>query len=205
MTRKRPSDIEAARATLPFTQSGLEFELAVLHGNAYPALADIDTSAIDVNSIFDRRPTSVLPYAATNALLENYETLSVNPLDARPVKGLISGPPSPLRGTNSRGDSPLSGPFQNRVFCDPRLGQVCFKYWTRVPVSDEFAASLLSVYFENEYPIIGAFDMAIFIDDLIDGRLEFCSSFLVSSLLCLASVGRDQIALASNSLLTASS
>ncbi|KAH7191734.1 uncharacterized protein B0J16DRAFT_393706 [Fusarium flagelliforme] len=188
MTRKRPSDIEAARATLPFTQSGLEFELAVLHGNAYPALADIDTSVIDVNSIFDRRPTSVLPYPATNALLENYETLSVNPVDASSAKGLICGPPSPLRGTSSRGNSPLSGPFKDRIFCDPRLRQVRFKYWTRVPVSDEFAASLLSVYFENEHGITGAFDKAIFLDDLVDGRLEFCSSFLVSSLLCLASL-----------------
>ncbi|KAI9163565.1 nitrate assimilation regulatory protein nira [Paramyrothecium foliicola] len=188
MPRKRPSDIEAARATLPFTQSGLEFELAVLHGNAYPALADIDTSAINVSSIFERRTSSVLPYAATNALLENYETLAVKSVDANSVKGLIRGPPSPLRGTSSRSSSPLSGPYKDRVFCDPRLRQVRFKYWTRVPLSDEFAASLLSVYFENEHAIIGTFDMPLFLDDLVDGRFEFCSSFLVSSLLCLASL-----------------
>lgn len=192
MTRERPSDIEAARATLPFTQSALEFELGVLHGNAYPALAEIDTSAINVSSIFEQQPTGrVLPYAATNALLESYETLAVKTFDASSANGLVCGPPSPLRGTSGRSHSPLLGPLQDRVFCDPRLRQVRFRYWTRVPLSDEFAASLLSVYFENEHAIIGTFDMSVFLDDLVDGRFEFCSSFLVSSLLYLASVGSD--------------
>ncbi|KAF4456621.1 Conidial development protein fluffy [Fusarium austroafricanum] len=187
ITPQRPSDIKTARATLPFTQSSLEFELAVLHGNAYPAMLDIDTSTIDVNNIFKRRANDVLPYESTNALLRSYDTLDVKLSSNIPTKGLISGLPSPLRGITSRRNSPVPGPLPERVYCDRRLGHVPFNHWTRVPISDEYASSLLSVYFENEHAIIGTFDIDPFLDDLVDCSGQFCSSFLVSSLLCLAS------------------
>ncbi|KAF4429580.1 Conidial development fluffy [Fusarium acutatum] len=57
---------------------------------------------------------------------------------------------------------------------------------TLLPVSDEYASSILSVHFENEHAMVGTFDIDAFLDDLVDCGGEFCSSFLVSSLLCLA-------------------
>lgn len=97
------SDIEAAYTRLPFTQSGLEFELGVLHRNAYPALADIDPSTINASSRFRQRTSRGLPYTATNTLLDNY--------NISPAKGFIRGPPSPLCGTSSRSKSPLLDPL----------------------------------------------------------------------------------------------
>lgn len=159
----------------------------MLHGNVYPALSKIDTSAIDIDSVFRKRTSCVLPHISTNALIESYKTFPIEPT-RNLTESLICGPPSPLRGTNSCHESPVSGPLPGRVYCDARLRDVCFQYWTRVPVSDEYAASLLSVYLENEHAIVGTFDVQTFLDGLVEGRGDFCSSFLVSSILCLASV-----------------
>ncbi|KXJ85261.1 hypothetical protein Micbo1qcDRAFT_56386 [Microdochium bolleyi] len=55
-----------------------------------------------------------------------------------------------------------------------------------VPVTNEFAASLLSVYLENEHPIVGTFDTETFLDSLVTHQLDFCSSLLVSCVLTTA-------------------
>ncbi|KXL45058.1 MAG: hypothetical protein FE78DRAFT_148967, partial [Acidomyces sp. 'richmondensis'] len=57
------------------------------------------------------------------------------------------------------------------------------KYWTVVPISNEFAASIISQYLEVDHPTLGFFDADLFIHDLVYRRLEFCSPLLVSSLL----------------------
>ncbi|KAF5582748.1 transcription activator acu-15 [Fusarium pseudocircinatum] len=186
MPPQRLLDIETARATLPLNQSSLEFELGVLHRNAYPALSDIDTSAIDISRIFERRTNDMLPYVSTNALLRSFDKLDAKPPNNDLTKDLTNDPPSHLWGITNCKNSPTSGPLQERVYCDRRLAYVRFSHWTRVSMSDEYASSILSVYFENEHAIIGTFDIDAFLDDLVDGGEEFCSSFLVSSLLCLA-------------------
>ncbi|KAI9151383.1 hypothetical protein HJFPF1_08585 [Paramyrothecium foliicola] len=189
ITLKRPSESEAARATLPLTQSRLEFELTVLHGKAYLALLPIDTTAAGgASNLFRCRHTPSPLYVSTSALVATYETLAIRPSAEPTVQSPLSRPPSALRGSNTISVPSILGPVQDRVYCDARLRHVQFGYWTSVPVSDEFAASVLSVYLENEHAIVGTFDTDMFLDDLSGYRLEFCSSFLVSALLCLASL-----------------
>ncbi|KAJ6440206.1 beta-calactosidase [Purpureocillium lavendulum] len=59
------------------------------------------------------------------------------------------------------------------------------RFWTTVAVSDEFAASVLSTYFELNHPVLGLFDADLFLDDFINLRQDFCSAFLVNALLAL--------------------
>ena len=71
---------------------------------------------------------------------------------------------------------------------DGRLQALRIGYWTRVSVSDSLAAKVISAYLEVHQLFLGLFDADLFLRDLIDCRLDFCSSFLVSSLLFYACV-----------------
>lgn len=73
-------------------------------------------------------------------------------------------------------------------YCDSRLEKLQISYWTKVPVSDELAAALISFYILNDHKILGFFDVDLFLDDLVQCRQRFCSPFLVSSVLCIACV-----------------
>jgi len=52
-----------------------------------------------------------------------------------------------------------------------------------VPISNEYAAFLISQYLDVDHPTLGFFDADLFVQDLVHRRLEFCSPLLVSSLL----------------------
>lgn len=62
-------------------------------------------------------------------------------------------------------------------------------YWTSVPVTSSFAAGAVSLYLETDHHIIRIFDTQLFLNDLIHLRHDYCSSFLVNSLLAFASQG----------------
>ena len=101
---------------------------------------------------------------------------------------LTIGPPSPLRGSNLRETSPVAGPFPKRQYVDSRLSRLDIGYWTRIPISSDFAACVLSQYFETYYPVIGCFDTDLFLSDLVDLKPDQCSGFLLSTLMSLACV-----------------
>lgn len=61
-------------------------------------------------------------------------------------------------------------------------------YWTRVPISDELAARVISSYLSREHPILGLFDADLFVTDLVERRLRFCTPFLLCTLMCYACV-----------------
>lgn len=166
----------------------------MLHGNVYGRLLSTDAeTALNLSDIFRRRRGPTPAQVSTNSLLRSYEASSSEAMattgnDDGGPQSLISGPPSALSGRPDRRISPLQGPLRARVYCDARLKHLEIAYWTKVPVSDEFAASMISVYLENEHPLVGAFDTETFLDDLVTPGLQFCSSFLVNSVLSLASV-----------------
>jgi hypothetical protein len=188
---RRPSDIQAARAQLQPTHSQIEFELMVCHSNAFKQTMPMHMTTIDLGDIFLRPRTLTPEKLATNSLINSDkaswpETTEVFD-DVEPLL-VVADVPSPLRGTPDKRPALLSGPLRARVYCDSRLESLDIRYWTKVPISDEFAATLISVYLENEHPIIGAFDPETFLDDIVAQRAEFCSPYLVSSVLCLACV-----------------
>ena len=63
------------------------------------------------------------------------------------------------------------------------------KYWTTVPIDDELAAKIIAYYLEVIHPTLGFFDADLFLEDLVNHQLHFCSTFLVHTLLAVACVG----------------
>lgn len=73
-------------------------------------------------------------------------------------------------------------------YIDERLHRLQMDYWTSVPISNEFAATVISSYLEVEHPFYALFDADLFLQNLITREITFCSPFLVSSLLSYACV-----------------
>ncbi|CAI6339989.1 unnamed protein product [Periconia digitata] len=170
----RPSDLTTARAILPPTASALEFELGMLHHSVFPVLVSLDVTSIEKR----RSPQAIgqaSPSGPSTANEDNTAQLS-----------LTTGPPSPIQGTSSLRNSTISGPLEDRHYCDPRLNKLKIDYWTKIPISDEFAASVLSYHFETYHAIFGCVDVDLFIADLVDHKLDYCSPFLVSAIMSLA-------------------
>lgn len=182
-TAARPSEVETARAILPRTESGVEFELSLLHHSVYPPLEPLCLNSVDFEILFPqfprRRSLTPEPPIRTSSI-----ELSESVID--PV--LTVAPPFPLRGFSSRRTSPVAGPLPDRQYIDSRLSRIDIGYWTRIPISNEFAACVLSHYFETYHPIIGCLDADLFLCGLVDHRLDNCSAFLLSALMSFACV-----------------
>ena len=157
----RPSDLRVARAVASPTGSATEFELTAQFSAAYPRLPPPDLQAL-------------------RELLWQGNNSNAAPAFNR-VLGLL--PPT------SQDSSQTATPSASDEYCDSRLQSLQISYWTKIPVSDEMAASLISFYIETDHNILGLFDADLFLQDLVEFRQRFCSSFLVSAILCYACVG----------------
>jgi hypothetical protein len=177
-TTTRLSELRALRGTVPLTEFETETELSVLHQFVYPILEPLDPSAIDIESLFH------LPSESPAMLTVD----TMKPTGSCSTSEIAISPPSPLRGTRSRGMSPIAGPAPDRQYCDSRLANLAIDYWTSVPISNEFAACVLSHYLETDHPIFACVDADLFLSGLVDRTLEHCSPFLVSALMSFACV-----------------
>jgi hypothetical protein len=74
--------------------------------------------------------------------------------------------------------------------CDIPLFNVPAKPWTNVTDDEEFVSHLVSLYFTWNHPFEQFIDQQLFLQDMASGRpdSQFCSPFLVNSLLAVASV-----------------
>ncbi|KAK1756403.1 hypothetical protein QBC47DRAFT_379891 [Echria macrotheca] len=165
-----PSQTRAARGASPPTRSSFEFGLNVRHANAFPTVFPLHIGEIDLGLlIHGGRQNS-----------QNKQAKKRRPL-------LASPPPSVFGEAGYESASPHgSPPPQSNQWVDARLGSLDIHRWTNVPISNSFAAEVLSFYFETEHPIVGVFDPDLFLGDLIGYRTRFCSPLLVSSLLAWA-------------------
>lgn len=177
----RLSEQRTLRGILPPTDYETEFELNVLHSSVYPTLMPLDLSSINIDSLFltrSRRSSGSIP---SDSVQQIEGISSINP-------HVTTLPPLPLRGTRSRQISPVAGPGPDRQYCDSRLSHLNIGYWTCVPISNEFAACVLSHYLETDHPMFGCVDADLFLSCLADRTLEHCSPFLVSALMSFACV-----------------
>ncbi|KAF2206179.1 hypothetical protein CERZMDRAFT_53878, partial [Cercospora zeae-maydis SCOH1-5] len=67
--------------------------------------------------------------------------------------------------------------------CDDRLRGLEIAYWTTVPVSNDTAAAIISLYLTGQHPVLGTFDADLFLADLVNHKLRFCSPLLVNAVL----------------------
>lgn len=181
-SRYRPSQQVAARGILPPVQTDSEFELTVRHPMAYPALVPVNTASISLSP--SSTPTVRRRITSSN---EPTNSASLGLISSR--KSVEKPPLAPLRA-DARSTSSVLGPLQARSYLDERLHGLSIGYWTRVPISDELAADIISFYLEVDHPSLGFFDADLFLGDLVGHQLRFCSAFLVSSLLFYACVSR---------------
>ncbi|OJJ51804.1 hypothetical protein ASPZODRAFT_22227 [Penicilliopsis zonata CBS 506.65] len=167
-----PSVSHSARACLPPMSSAYELELLSVHPVAFPALepltvTNVDLSLVGVPTHFDVRWSPPEP-------------------SLEPASSPETPPIQPMMYLNPQSLSRLySGP-SNHAYADPRLTRLQIAAWTNVPMSNEFAANILSLFFINEHPVQGFFDADLFLDDLVALRTKYCSRLLVNSILAYA-------------------
>lgn len=54
----------------------------------------------------------------------------------------------------------------------------------------DMGRNLVSFYLQVDHPVTGHFDADLFLDDLLEGKTNFCSCLLVNSLLLWACVSK---------------
>jgi hypothetical protein len=100
-----------------------------------------------------------------------------------------------LQGTATSLSSTSLSTSLHHKYCDLRLERLAVRYWTRIPIDDQLAAQAISHFLEVDHPILGFFDADLFLRDLVDQRLDFCSSFLFGSVMSLACVCLQRMSL----------
>lgn len=187
LSRRSPSPNQTNRNILPPTSTSTEFEyeLTILHNLCYPASEPMELPEIDLDRLVETnwskstRSIDDRDFANMDSMLGDLKTVLPFQLDATSQTALPGSPSNLSLVTNP------SPPLQ---LCDSRLKLLNINYWTRVPISNEFAAGAISTYLETDHGLLGFFDADLLLSDLVEQHLNYCSPFLVSSLLCMACV-----------------
>ncbi|KAL8730799.1 MAG: hypothetical protein Q9181_004543 [Wetmoreana brouardii] len=162
-----------ARSVLPPTRSKIEFELMVRHPTAYPIFFPEATPRVQSNApSSNQAPPSrfTAPFAGDTS-------------DSTYRQGAMFA----IGGFNALKSHQI-GPQQVLSYCDSRLNRLQISQWTEVPITNDFAAQVISIFLETDHPIQGLFDADLFLEDLVTASGQFCSSFLVTALLFCACV-----------------
>lgn len=168
----RPSDLETARAILPPMRSDLQLELNMLHRSVYSVSMPLQLEGHELESLFSKTPL-LSPSRSPKAL------------DKSSSHGQHA---SLLRSTTPVHESVSADSDSDGDYCDARLKLLQLEFWTKVPIERQFAASVLSHHLRTYHPTFGCVDSNLFISDLVDHRLAFCSRFLVSAIFSFACV-----------------
>ena len=155
---------------MPPAHSEEELDLMSQHPNAYPLLDGSDERMLFQSPLLQPLETSKRGYAQSSDL--NHSSATFSQITPSTAVSMYDGVESKIN------------------YCDPRLEQLNVAFWTVVPVTNEQAARAISMYLETDHPILGVFDADLFIHGLVNCQVDYCSSFLVSSLLAFASVSR---------------
>ncbi|KAK2764234.1 Nitrogen assimilation transcription factor nit-4-like protein 1 [Colletotrichum kahawae] len=106
-------------------------------------------------------------------------------LDHHTIIGSINGSFSrqydPIH-LNGHSDADQAQPASPKL-CDPRLRRLKISFWTDVPITDDYAKQVISLYMVTDHPLLGIFDPSLFISDLVDQKHTHCSPLLVNALL----------------------
>ena len=79
-------------------------------------------------------------------------------------------------------------PYQASKLIDPRLESILPSEWTNVSNDNELMRGLIRLFFVYEYPWYSFFHKDHFLDSMLSGSEDFCSSLLVNVVLTLACV-----------------
>ncbi|KAK1658525.1 hypothetical protein BDP55DRAFT_773261 [Colletotrichum godetiae] len=163
------------RATLPPSQTSLEFELMMRHPIPYPAWAPVRPSKLNLQYLGLPRK------GCWDGTSVNSTT---NPLDGQRYTSFFG---KRHRESISGVSSIIASPDLTTLY-DNRLLGVDISKWTDLPITNEFSITVLSTYLETDHPIISLFDVDLFLEGLL-GNIEFCSPLLVNALFSWACQG----------------
>ncbi|KAF4464291.1 Nitrogen assimilation transcription factor nit-4 [Fusarium albosuccineum] len=95
--------------------------------------------------------------------------------------------PSPSSSSSDPNPFPPHNPYISSRFtlslCDERLENLVISFWTTVPIADELAGRIISLYLETDHPLLGTFDPSLFLNDLVSCSLVHCSRLLVNAIM----------------------
>ncbi|KAI1143862.1 hypothetical protein F5Y05DRAFT_362848 [Hypoxylon sp. FL0543] len=155
----------------------IESELKAKYSNAYPVLETIVPSVL----------------AASDLLRSDLNALS-NGENARPDMNQSQvGRSNEDRNTATPIDTDsVVSHFRSHTpaghesdYFDERFRHLRIGFWTDIEITNEFAAQIISLYLRTDHPLLGLFDPYLFVADLVDQKNDFCSRFLVHSLMYL--------------------
>lgn len=122
--------------------------------------------------------------------IPDYLKASIGLLDSAAGQTYLTSPDN----TNQQGAASQWGgpeywkPYAAARIADPRLGKVKPSAWTSVSSDDDLLRTLLHCYFLFEYPWFCCFHKDHFLDDMLSGSTNYCSSLLVNSVFAVACV-----------------
>ncbi|KFA48276.1 hypothetical protein S40293_10140 [Stachybotrys chartarum IBT 40293] len=206
-SKGRPSDLALARNILPPARNRVILELMALYRMAYPKLIPVDIANIILKPRTQASRFGSPQLKAKEAEVSDLETTVPGDVLQRRndssnawwdfAAPLVREMTPPAKASST---SPLLGPAKPAVYADDRLRQLKMDYWTRVPISDEFAATIMSKYLEVEHPMQAWFDADLFIGSLVNCDLTFCSPFLASAFLFSACIAYSPIDIRASAL-----
>ncbi|KAK8869271.1 conidial development fluffy [Apiospora arundinis] len=190
LRERRPSTDTSTAGSLQSQPRGdLECEeVTARYEIAYPALAPIPLSTIDLQPRFaipTSKPGLDQPLSTFEGSVSSSQTtlLQTQPGTTNPLSNLTATLIARLRPSHQQDSTLPFGSEAASIYADDRLHRLQIDYWTSVPISNEFAATVISIYLEVDHPFYGLFDADLFLTDLVNREITFCSPFLVSTLL----------------------
>ncbi|KAF3065160.1 zinc finger protein [Daldinia childiae] len=182
---------------IPETQKTPEYELMIRCPTAYPMLIPVEIAFINLADllrpiILEPPRVSSLPYNLATTMLTcvrstgqgDIPSSSSSIVPAGPSEGSIRSGASPTVLNASDREIGNFEPLQSmHTVVDDRLKSVNFQSWTTVPITNELAANLISLYLEIDHPWCPLFDADLFLNDCMQGKTHFCSTLLMNALL----------------------
>ncbi|KAK8013763.1 hypothetical protein PG991_009356 [Apiospora marii] len=175
-----PSEHSSPRTFVP-QRSSLELELMTKNPSTYAPLRRISMSELEESNLL--RPISAAREKTRPDDSPPWHGGMMFVIPNRSAEAAHIDNDSAAASFRAQQSAPNRSPRWNDGFCDARLKSLRVRHWTSVPIPNEAAARIISMYLETDHPLLGMFDPDSFISDLVEHREQSCSVLVVNALL----------------------
>jgi hypothetical protein len=110
------------------------------------------------------------------------------------IEDALSSPGQAVEGSKVDWRTTYRVPYHAAKLVEERIDLANVSKWTQVTDNPDLLRELLRVYFLYDYPMFAFFHKDLFLDDLVAGKGEHCSSLLVNTVLASACVSTIRLA-----------